>query len=122
MFQEHLVQGSILQKVLGVLKDLIKEAPWDRSRSGVNLPSTDSSHVSLMQLTLPVGFHMCHCHRNLTMDMNLTSMSKILKCAGNEDIISLRAEDHADTLALVFETPNQEKVSGVPGWFSWLGV
>ena len=31
-------------------------------------------------------------------------MSKILKCAGNEDIITLRAEDNADTLALVFET------------------
>ncbi|XP_062452783.1 proliferating cell nuclear antigen isoform X2 [Rhea pennata] len=38
-------------------------------------------------------------------------MSKILKCAGNEDIITLRAEDNADTLALVFEAPNQEKVS-----------
>lgn len=34
----------------------------------------------------------------------LCSMSKILKCAGNEDIITLRAEDNADTLALVFET------------------
>lgn len=34
----------------------------------------------------------------------LSSMSKILKCAGNEDIITLRAEDNADTLALVFET------------------
>lgn len=31
-------------------------------------------------------------------------MSKILKCAGNEDIITLRAEDNADTLTLVFET------------------
>uniref|UniRef100_A0A8C8B1L9 DNA sliding clamp PCNA n=1 Tax=Otus sunia TaxID=257818 RepID=A0A8C8B1L9_9STRI len=40
-----------------------------------------------------------------------TLMSKILKCAGNEDIITLRAEDNADTLALVFEAPNQEKVS-----------
>lgn len=34
-------------------------------------------------------------------------MSKILKCAGNEDIITLRAEDNADTLALVFETPSE---------------
>lgn len=35
------------------------------------------------------------------------SMSKILKCAGNEDIITLRAEDNADTLALVFEAPSE---------------
>lgn len=27
-----------------------------------------------------------------------------MKCAGNEDIITLRAEDNADTLTLVFET------------------
>ena len=45
------------------------------------------------------------------MGVNLTSMSKILKCAGNEDTITLRAEDNVDTLALVFEAPNQEKVS-----------
>lgn len=36
-----------------------------------------------------------------------SSMSKILKCAGNEDIITLRAEDNADTLALVFEAPSK---------------
>lgn len=36
-----------------------------------------------------------------------SSMSKILKCAGNEDIITLRAEDNADTLALVFEAPSE---------------
>lgn len=34
-------------------------------------------------------------------------MSKILKCAGNEDIITLRAEDNADTLTLVFETTSK---------------
>lgn len=37
-------------------------------------------------------------------------MSKILKCAGNEDIITLRAEDNADTLALVFETISKSLV------------
>lgn len=36
-------------------------------------------------------------------------MSKILKCAGNEDIITLRAEDNADTLALVFEAPSKSE-------------
>lgn len=38
-------------------------------------------------------------------------MSKILTCAGKEDVITLRAEDNADTLVLAFEAPNQEKVS-----------
>uniref|UniRef100_A0A6I8NK39 Proliferating cell nuclear antigen n=1 Tax=Ornithorhynchus anatinus TaxID=9258 RepID=A0A6I8NK39_ORNAN len=108
MFEARLVQGSILKKVLEALKDLITEACWDISSGGVNLQSMDSSHVSLVQLTLrSEGFDTYRCDRNLAMGVNLTSMSKILKCAGNEDIITLRAEDNADTLALVFEAPSK---------------
>ncbi|ELK34489.1 Proliferating cell nuclear antigen [Myotis davidii] len=112
MFEASLVQGSILKKVLEELKDLINKACWNISSSGLNLQSMDSSQVSLVQLNLQSeGFHMYCCDCNLAMGVNLTSMSKVLKYAGNEDIITLRAEDNANTLALVFEAPTQEKVS-----------
>uniref|UniRef100_UPI003590161F proliferating cell nuclear antigen n=1 Tax=Myxine glutinosa TaxID=7769 RepID=UPI003590161F len=112
MFEARLVQGSILKKVLEALKDLITEACWDISSSGLSLQSMDSSHVSLVQLTMRSdGFDWFRCDRNLAMGVNLTSMSKILKCAGNDDIITLRAEDSPDTLTLVFESPNQERIS-----------
>lgn len=39
------------------------------------------------------------------------SMSKILKCASNEDIITIKAQDNADTVTFVFESPDQDKVS-----------
>lgn len=39
------------------------------------------------------------------------SMSKILKCAANEDIITIKAQDNADTVTFVFESPEQDKVS-----------
>lgn len=49
----------------GELKDLINEARWDISSSGVNLQSMDSSHV-LVQLTLrSEGFDTYRCDRNL---------------------------------------------------------
>lgn len=38
-------------------------------------------------------------------------MSKILKCAANEDIITIKAQDNADTVTFVFESPEQDKVS-----------
>lgn len=41
------------------------------------------------------------------MGMNLTSMSKILRCAANDDIITIKAQDQADTVTFVFESPNQ---------------
>ncbi|XP_030626995.1 proliferating cell nuclear antigen-like [Chanos chanos] len=112
MFEARLVQGSILKKVLEALKDLITEACWDVSSSGIALQSMDSSHVSLVHLTMRSdGFDSFRCDRNLAMGVNLGSMAKIMRCAGNDDIITLRAEDKTDTLALVFESPNQEKVS-----------
>lgn len=64
-----------------------------------------------MPLTLhSEGFDPSRCDRSLATGVNVTSVSKILKCASNEDIVTLTAEDNADTLALVFEAPNQEKV------------
>lgn len=38
-------------------------------------------------------------------------MSKILKCANNEDTVTMKAQDNADTVTFVFESQNQEKVS-----------
>lgn len=39
------------------------------------------------------------------------SMTKIVKCAANDDVMTMRAQDNADTVTFVFESPNQEKVS-----------
>lgn len=73
MFEARLVQGNILKKVLEALKDLITEACWDVSSSGISLQSMDSSHVSLVQLTLRHdGFDSYRCDRNLAMGVNLS--------------------------------------------------
>ena len=33
------------------------------------------------------------------------------RCAANDDIITVKAQDQADTVTFMFESPNQEKVS-----------
>merc|ERR1712142_264648 len=112
MFEARLVQGSLLKKVLEAIKDLLNEASWDCADTGIQLQAMDNSHVSLVSLNLRAeGFDKYRCDRNLSMGMNLTSMSKILKCASNDDIITMKAQDNADTVTFVFEAPNQEKVS-----------
>lgn len=45
------------------------------------------------------------------MGMNLANMSKILKCANNNDTVTIKAQDNADTVTFMFESQNQEKVS-----------
>merc|ERR1712209_324078 len=70
------------------------------------------SHVSLVSVSLRAdGFDKFRCDRQLSMGMNLSSMSKILRCAANDDIITIKAQDQADMVTFMFESPNQEKVS-----------
>jgi len=112
MFEARLIQGSLLKKVLESIKDLLKEATWDCSDSGIQLQAMDNSHVSLVAVNLRHdGFDKFRCDRQLSMGMNLDSMSKILKCAANDDIITVKAQDQADNVTFMFESPNQEKVS-----------
>lgn len=74
----------------------------------------DNSHVSLVSLTLRSdGFDKFRCDRNLSMGMNLASMAKILKCANNDDTLTMKAQDNADTVTFMFESPNQEKVNQI---------
>ncbi|KAL6033516.1 hypothetical protein STEG23_016333 [Scotinomys teguina] len=110
MFEAHLVQGSNLKKVLEVLKNFINKACWHVSLDGMNLLRVDELYISWCSSPCALKDALCFNH-NMAMGVNLTSMSKILKCIDNEDIITLMAEDNAYALVLVFEAPNQKKVS-----------
>ena len=35
------------------------------------------------------------------------SLSRILKCGGNDDIVTMKAEDNADTVQFIFESPSK---------------
>lgn len=34
-----------------------------------------------------------------------------MKCSSTDDIMTIKAQDNADTLTIMFESPNQEKMS-----------
>jgi len=112
MFEARLVHASILKKILESVKDLVTDANFDCSSSGITLQAMDSSHVSLVSLLLRSdGFEHYRCDRNLALGINLTSFSKILKCSGNDDMVTLKAEDSTDTITFMFESPKQDRVS-----------
>lgn len=112
MFEARMVQGSMWKKLIDAIKDLLSEAKWDCSSNGITLQAMDSSHVSLVSMNLKSDiFDAFRCDRNLSLGINLTSMAKIIRCAGNDDIITIKTGDDADTVTFVFESPNNEKVS-----------
>ncbi|KAL0915167.1 hypothetical protein M5K25_015566 [Dendrobium thyrsiflorum] len=112
MLELRLVQGSLLKKVIEAIKDLVTDANFDCSATGLSLQAMDSSHVALVALLLrSEGFEHYRCDRNMSMGMNLNNMSKMLKCAGNDDIITIKGDDGGDTITFMFESPNQDKIS-----------
>jgi len=112
MFEARLNDATIIKKILDAIKDLLNEGTFDCSDSGIQLQAMDNSHVSLVSLTLRSdGFDKFRCDRNLSMGMNLGSMAKIFKCANNNDTVTMKAQDNADTVTFMFESQNHEKVS-----------
>ncbi|KAL6777739.1 PCN1B [Auxenochlorella protothecoides x Auxenochlorella symbiontica] len=112
MFEARLAQGALLKKVVEAIKDLIEDANFDCNSSGFSLQAMDSSHVSLVALSLRAdGFEHYRCDRNVSMGMKLASLSKILKCANGDDAITMKSEDNGDTITFMFESPEQERLS-----------
>lgn len=105
MLEAKLNQAGLLKKILEAVKDLVTDANFDCSPSGIALQAMDSSHVSLVSLMLNAeGFEHYRCDRGLQLGINLSSMSKILKCASNDDAITLKSEDGGSVVSFTFES------------------
>lgn len=112
MFEARLTQGKVFKQLIEALKDLVQEANIDCTDDEMSIQAMDNSHVALVAVCLRSGgFDHFRCDRPISLGFNATNMGKILKCAGNDDIITLKAEDDGDSLALVFESPSQDRIA-----------
>lgn len=112
MLEAKFKQGNLLKKVVESVRDLLSEATWDCSQEGIMLQAMDNSHVSLVSVNLKAdGFDTFTCPRDISMGVSIGSMSKILNCSANDDVITLKAEDNADNVTFLFENCKQDKVS-----------
>ncbi|KKZ66501.1 proliferating cell nuclear antigen [[Emmonsia] crescens] len=72
----------------------------------------DNSHVALVSMLLKAeGFSPYRCDRNVALGINLISLTKVLRAAQNEDILTLKAEDSPDVINLVFESAETDRLS-----------
>jgi len=64
----------------------------------------DNSHVALVSARLEAqGFKKYRCDRPMNLGVNLNSLTKVLKCAKDDDLCTLKAADDADVLNLTYE-------------------
>lgn len=116
-----MIKGIVFKKILDAIKDLVTEASWECTTSGMTLQAMDTSHVSLVAVSLKCdGFQKFRCDRSQVLGMNLVrfvvcimfwkmqltllvdSLSKVLKCANNDDTITISASEGDDKMKLIF--------------------
>ncbi|KGY15674.1 proliferating cell nuclear antigen (pcna) [Paracoccidioides brasiliensis Pb03] len=112
MLEARLEQASLLKKVVDAIKDLVQDCNFDCNDSGIALQAMDNSHVALVSMMLKAeGFSPYRCDRNVALGINLVSLTKVLRAAQNEDILTLKAEDSPDVINLVFESAETDRLS-----------
>lgn len=86
------------------IKELVTDANFECNEEGIVLQAMDNSHVALVSVKFSApAFKRYRCDRPMPLGVNLTSLTKVLKCAKDDDICTLKAADEADVLNLVYE-------------------
>ncbi|KAJ1641929.1 hypothetical protein LPJ64_006168 [Coemansia asiatica] len=112
MIEAVIPQASLLKKIIEAIKELVDEANFDFSETGIRLQAMDKSHIALSFLHLRSdGFSEYRCDRSQTLGINLNSFSKILKCSANDDQVQIKAADEAEALSLTFENSAKDRMS-----------
>ncbi|SRR6266571_3703573 len=76
-----------------------------------NLQAMDNSHVALVSVKLHSdGFALYRCDRPIPLGVNLGSLTKVLKCAKDDDKCTLKATDDGDVLSLKYEAHSTSKL------------
>mmetsp|Transcript_15758 Transcript_15758/g.15909 ORF Transcript_15758/g.15909 Transcript_15758/m.15909 type:complete len:259 (+) Transcript_15758:34-810(+) len=112
MFEAKIIEGGLLKKIIEAIRELVTDANLDCSDTGIAMQAMDSSHVSLCALLMKAeGFSHYRCDKSMSLGLNTPNLAKVLKCAGNDDVVTLKSEEGTDTLTMVFESPNQDRIS-----------
>ncbi|KAK8114053.1 uncharacterized protein PG998_001456 [Apiospora kogelbergensis] len=112
MLEARLEQSNILKKVVDAIKDLVQDCNFDCNDSGIALQAMDNSHVALVSMMLKAdAFSPYRCDRNIALGVNLVSLTKVLRAAQNDDVLTLKAEDAPDSLNICLESPSADRLS-----------
>jgi proliferating cell nuclear antigen len=111
VLEARLEQANLLKKVVDAIKDLVQDCNFDCNDSGIALQAMDNSHVALVSMMLKSeSFSPFRCDRNIALGINLLALQKVLRCAQNEDILTMKAEDAPDVANFTFESSESDRI------------
>lgn len=109
MFHAKLAQGIRIKKLIDSIKDLVSDINLDVTALGIGLQAMDSSHVALVTLQLTSeGFEEYRCDKQMTLGVSIQNLSKVLRCGGNEDSITLSCEEEPSKLKIEFSSKGKK--------------
>ncbi|KAI9461874.1 proliferating cell nuclear antigen [Russula earlei] len=112
MLEATLNEAATLKRLLDAVKELVQDANFECNEGGINLQAMDNSHVALVAVKLHAdGFALFRCDRPIPLGVNLGSLTKVLKCAKDDDKCTLKAADDGDVLSLKYEAHRADRVA-----------
>jgi proliferating cell nuclear antigen len=112
MFKAKFKEAAIIKKILDLIKDLVTDCNLICGDDGICIQSMDSSHAVLITLSLFAdGFLTYECTEDIRIGLNLTVLSKIIKCAENTDSITIESDAEKDSVYLTIESQNGNRRS-----------
>jgi proliferating cell nuclear antigen len=111
-FEVRVSAAKMLRKLIESIKDFIIDANLNVSPTAMSISAMDSNHVALADMSLTAkDFELYNVKRSSVVGINLESVSKILKCAGDDDSLTLQHEAGGDSLIFLFEKPSGTRPS-----------
>ncbi len=94
MFEAVLLNAKLLKSVIEAIKDIISEANFEISSSGIELQAMDSAHVALVALRLDSeGFEHFRCDRTFSLGtLSLAALLTLGRFCENVYHISVRVD------------------------------
>ena len=107
----HLLQIKFMQVCDGLDDAVVGDiATRDCSEKGLQVQSTDSSHVALVSLLLRESvFSDFKCERPTPLGMSVDSLAKTLKMSGPNDSLKLRWRAGADIVSFQCECEQRQR-------------
>lgn len=114
------VDGDMLRRLVDAVKDLVPEVLMTASvEEGIKWQEMDSSHVSLVSVHLkPKAFDELQSTQPITIGVNMSALSKILRCGSKTDSISWTVEETAKNVLVITTKGILASKGGRSGKFS----
>nr|4L6P_A Chain A, Proliferating cell nuclear antigen [Saccharomyces cerevisiae S288C]4L6P_B Chain B, Proliferating cell nuclear antigen [Saccharomyces cerevisiae S288C]4L6P_C Chain C, Proliferating cell nuclear antigen [Saccharomyces cerevisiae S288C] len=112
MLEAKFEEASLFKRIIDGFKDYVQLVNFQCKEDGIIAQAVDDSRVLLVSLEIGVeAFQEYRCDHPVTLGMDLTSLSKILRCGNNTDTLTLIADNTPDSIILLFEDTKKDRIA-----------